>query len=445
MSDASGHRRHRRPTPGVGRVPAAAGAARGHHGRFFALLWPFAALMVCAGFGLEQLVIEPAYGSSGGSSTVAAQPGIITLTPAPAPAAPTLASSGPVPGAKVGVALAPAARATRPVASASPAVTVVGPTVAGAGGSGTPTGAAALPAVVAATAGDPFAAATLYVDPAGDAAQAVRTLRQSDPAGAQTLSRLADRSHADWFGDPDPATVRTRVADRVRVVRAAGALPVLVAYAIPQRDCGGGQSAGGVGGESAYRAWIAAFAAGIGSGPAAVILEPDALAQIDCLAPAAATARYAMLGYAVDQLAAVGAEVYLDAGNASWHSVADTAARLRQAGVARARGFALNVSNFDETADETAYGDAVVAALGGTAHYVVDTSRNGRGPAADNAWCNPPGRGLGVAPSGRTGNPRADAYLWIKVPGESDGACNGGPAAGGWWLDYALGLASRAA
>ncbi|WP_261569048.1 glycoside hydrolase family 6 protein [Frankia gtarii] len=420
--------------------------ASGHRRRFFALLWPFAALMVFAGFGLEQLVIEPAYGASGGSSTVVAQPGIFTLTPAPAWPGPTPGSPGTAAPAKVGVALTPVP-SPRPAASASSAATAGGLAAAGtaaSAGAAVSTGAAALTAVVTATAGDPFAAATLYVDPAGDAAQAVRTLRQSDPAGAQTLSRLADRSHADWFGDPDPATVRTRVADRVRVVRAAGALPVLVAYAIPQRDCGGGQSAGGVADESAYRAWIAAFAAGIGAGPAAVILEPDALAQVDCLAPAAATARYAMLGYAVDQLAAVGVDVYLDAGNASWHSAADTAVRLRQAGVSRARGFALNVSNFDETADETAYGDAVVAALGGASHYVVDTSRNGHGPAADNAWCNPPGRGLGTAPTGRTGNPRADAYLWIKVPGESDGACNGGPAAGRWWLDYAMGLASRA-
>ncbi len=419
MSDASRHRRHHRPVPSAvrtsvsPRASAVSGALRGHRRRFFALLWPFAGLMVFAGFGLEQLVIEPAYEGSGGSSTVAAQPG--TVAPA-----------------KVGVALTPVP-SPRPAASASSAATAGGLAAASAGAAAS-TGAAGLTAVVGATAGDPFAAAALYVD----------------PAGAQTLSRLADRSHADWFGDPDPATVRTRVADRVRVVRvvrvvrAAGALPVLVAYAIPQRDCGGGQSAGGVTDESAYRAWTAAFAAGVGAGPAAVILEPDALAQVDCLAPAAATARYAMLGYAVDQLAAVGADVYLDAGNASWHSAADTAARLRQAGVARARGFALNVSNFDETADETAYGDGVVVALGGASHYVVDTSRNGHGPAADNGWCNPPGRGLGIAPTGRTGNPRADAYLWIKVPGESDGACNGGPAAGRWWLDYAMGLASRA-
>jgi endoglucanase len=32
-----------------------------------------------------------------------------------------------------------------------------------------------------------------------------------------------------------------------------------------------------------------------------------------------------------------------------------------------------------------------------------------------------------------------------RPPGFSDGTCNGGPAAGTWWPDYALGLAERAA
>ena len=38
----------------------------------------------------------------------------------------------------------------------------------------------------------------------------------------------------------------------------------------------------------------------------------------------------------------------------------------------------------------------------------------------------------------------ADALLWVKAPGESDGSCNGGPSAGTWWTEYALGLAERA-
>jgi endoglucanase len=136
--------------------------------------------------------------------------------------------------------------------------------------------------------------------------------------------------------------------------------------------------------------------------------------------------------------------VYLDAGNSNWHTASDIAGRLEQAGVDQAQGFALNVSNFVATATETQYGDAVSALIGGK-HFVVDTSRNGRGPTPDAQWCNPSGRALGDRPTAATGDPLADAYLWIKHPGESDGTCNGGPSAGEWWADYALGLAQRAA
>jgi endoglucanase len=292
-------------------------------------------------------------------------------------------------------------------------------------------------------AGNPFDGATFYVDPNSDAASAVRQLQSTSPADAAVLSRLAGGSAAAWFGDTNPSALQARLSAWVARVRGAGALPVLVAYGIPHRDCGS-FSAGGLAGPDAYRSWIAAFAAGIGTGPAAVILEPDALAQADCLSPADTQTRYGLIRSAVGTLASVGASVYIDAGNANWRSATEMASRLRAAGIDQARGFALNVSNFDGTVSELAYGDAIVAALGGATHFVVDTSRNGQGRAPDGAWCNPPGRGLGVRPTASTGDARADAFLWIKVPGESDGTCNGGPPAGRWWLDYALGLARRA-
>jgi len=119
------------------------------------------------------------------------------------------------------------------------------------------------------------------------------------------------------------------------------------------------------------------------------------------------------------------------------------AKRLKQAGIAKAHGFSLNVSNYNRTADEVAYGTKLSKATNGK-HFVIDTSRNGQGPAPDNEWCNPPGRALGERP--RTTNlpsKRVDALLWIKAPGESDGTCNGGPPAGQWWRDYALGLIER--
>ncbi|NEB76142.1 glycoside hydrolase family 6 protein, partial [Streptomyces sp. SID14478] len=69
---------------------------------------------------------------------------------------------------------------------------------------------------------------------------------------------------------------------------------------------------------------------------------------------------------------------------------------------------------------------------------VIDTSRNGNGAPAGGAWCDPDGRKLGRAPTLRTGEPGIDAYLWVKLPGESDG-CKGSP--GTFTPDYAYELA----
>jgi endoglucanase len=70
-------------------------------------------------------------------------------------------------------------------------------------------------------------------------------------------------------------------------------------------------------------------------------------------------------------------------------------------------------------------------------------SINGLRPNGE--WCEPSGRALGDRATASTGDPLADAYFWIKRPGESDGTCNGGPVAGQWWAGYALGLAQRTA
>jgi endoglucanase len=83
------------------------------------------------------------------------------------------------------------------------------------------------------------------------------------------------------------------------------------------------------------------------------------------------------------------------------------------------------------------------------AHFVIDTSRNGNGaPTAGhgvNEWCNPPGRALGHAPTTHPGVAGVDAYLWIKYPGQSDGACRSGePPAGTWWPSYAISLVREA-
>jgi endoglucanase len=218
---------------------------------------------------------------------------------------------------------------------------------------------------------------------------------------------------------------------------------VLVAYNIPDRDCGG-YSAGGATSAQAYAQWIQSFAAGIGSKRAIVILEPDALADIGCLSPSDQSARLGMLSSAVQTLKSLGnTSVYIDAGNPNWIPAATMAQSLKGADISAADGFAVNVSNFYSTSADEQYGNALSALVGGK-HYVIDTSRNGDGPDASDDWCNPSGRALGAAPTSNTGSSLVDYFLWIKPPGESDGTCNGGPSAGTFWPQYALGLLQNA-
>jgi endoglucanase len=240
-------------------------------------------------------------------------------------------------------------------------------------------------------------------------------------------------------------------------------------------------------------------------------------------------ARYEQLRGAVDRLGELPrVRVYLDATHPAWLGVGDIADRLVEADVAHADGFFLNASNYQFTENAVQYGTwisrciatgsfagcpnqywnggplptKIAQLLGewtgvalspygiwsdasddpalntsginwrlttpGTTHFVVDTSRNGRGPWTTSTpypdkqdWCNPPGRGLGARPAGTpvAGNPLVDAFLWIKVPGESDGSCNRGvsgsttdpewggivdPPAGAWFPQQASQLAELA-
>ena len=234
----------------------------------------------------------------------------------------------------------------------------------------------------------------------------------------------------------------------------------------------------------------------------------------------AAADRFAMLSYAVDKLKAnPGTSVYLDGTHSAWLGAGDAADRLIQAGVANADGFFLNVSNYVLDSRLKKYGTWTAKCIAFASnpsswgnghsewcasqyfpadpndfstwaltdqwytdnvesqtwwysesvlkHFVIDTSRNGQGPwtppadhpAGDSQdWCNPPDRGLGLRPTANTGLTLIDAYLWVKIPGESDGQCNRwappgspdpvrgimDPAAGQWFPDMALELVQNA-
>jgi endoglucanase len=371
--------------------------------------------------------------------------------------------------------------------------------------------------------------------------QAVDLLRHGHLADAARLAKMLATPQAVWVTQGTPADARKAVQRAVALADAQHAVAVLVAYNIPGRDCGG-FSAGGALTTADYKAWIDGFAAGVGVHKAVVILEPDALGLLPSTCNGGTgepgftdAARYEEVNYAVDALEAQpNAIVYLDATHSAWLNVHDAASRLLQAGVQRAQGFFLNVSNFQYTPNLVQYGTWIskciaritgtppsddcpdqywnggphpakiadllgewtgvalsrygvwsditdtpelntsgenlrYATTTGTTHFVVDTSRNGLGPwqfpsgyandAVAQDWCNPPGRGLGARPKAApgAGSPLLDAYLWVKIPGESDGQCTRGtpgpadpewgtvdPPAGQWFPQQALQLAQLA-
>ncbi len=221
-----------------------------------------------------------------------------------------------------------------------------------------------------------------------------------------------------------------RVAHLAAEARDQDASLAVVVYGLPDRDCGN-HSAGGLDPDS-YREWTARIGDALshaGDLQKIVVLEPDSIAlSSQCGSP---EDRAGHLRSAVENIRGTNTWIYLDGGHSAWHPVAEMAGLITATGlIDDVRGVALNVSNYQNTADEFAYAHALSDALGGT-HALVDTSRNGAGPAGPE-WCNPAGRLVGD-PGGTFGDGVVDTNLWIKPPGESDGECNGGPAAGTWW------------
>ncbi|MFJ6572995.1 glycoside hydrolase family 6 protein [Streptomyces sp. NPDC091292] len=287
--------------------------------------------------------------------------------------------------------------------------------------------------------GSPF-----WVDPESPAArQVAEWQRTGRPSDAELLRRISEQPMAIWPAGEDPAAMMRAATEGAAK---DGRTALFVAYDIPHRDCGQ-HSAGGATSPEAYREWIDRFAVGLGDTKAVVVLEPDAVAHtVDGCTPEEYRAeRFQLLSDAIDRLKRQPhTTVYLDAGNPAWITDASKLREpLTRSGIERADGFVLNTSNFQTDADVRSYGQELSRILGGK-HFVIDSSRNGKGPLTGDrvdAWCNPPDRALGTRPTTQTGDPLLDAFLWIKRPGESDGECRGGPAAGKWWPDYALGLA----
>ena len=296
------------------------------------------------------------------------------------------------------------------------------PALAGAAALATAVSLLAAPAAQAA--GDPYTMTSgFYVNPDNSAA-VWSASHQSDGREPAIESAIATKPDAVWFTGGE-SSIGDSVWSYTAAAENVGQLPVLVAYNIPDRDICAGDSAGGAASDGAYDTWIGGFAGGISSHPALVILEPDALADESCMNAAQIADRDGLLNFAITQFndQSPNTYVYLDAGNPGWIPAATMASDLNAAGLANAHGFSVNVSSFYTTAQNIDYANAINADLsasyGYTKPFVIDTSRNGNG-SNDNQWCNPSGMKLGATDQQGGG---AEALLWIKTPGESDGDC----------------------
>lgn len=279
-------------------------------------------------------------------------------------------------------------------------------------------GAIALSAPAATAAESEF-----YVVPDTSAARWVAA-NQGDSRAAVIRDRIASVPQAKWFTTTNTSQVRGQVDAFVGAAAAAGKIPIMVVYNIPNRDCGG-PSGGGAPSHDAYRQWVDQVSAGLAGRPAYIVLEPDVLALMSSCQNADQQAQTrASMAYAGKKLKAGSAQakVYFDIGHSAWLTPGEAANRLRGADVSNsADGISTNVSNYRANSEAIPFTKAVLNNLGDSRlKAVIDTSRNGNGPLGDE-WCDPAGRAIGVPSTTQTGDSQIAAFLWVKLPGEADG------------------------
>jgi len=217
--------------------------------------------------------------------------------------------------------------------------------------------------------------------------------------------------------------------------RAETKLPILVVYNIPNRDVGQ-YSKGGAGSRERYFEYIKTIAKGIGDKSPIVIYEPDALPHSTLLSKEEQDFRLEIMRKGLEILTEwCNGIVYIDVGHSAWLKPKQVVELLNKIDNPKVKGFSVNVCNYRSTKECINWSNRILKYKKDYT-YIIDTSRNGNGPKA-NEWCNPDGRAIGHTPTTNTGIPNCDAFLWIKIPGESDGKCNKGPKAGKFWPEMA--------
>lgn len=247
-----------------------------------------------------------------------------------------------------------------------------------------------------------------------------------------SFDNIISKPRAFWYGWGRYDKKHSPKSSVSRLLKRAGNdIVTLVLYNIVKRDLGH-YSAGGASTVEEYKEYVDDFATAIDR-ECIVIVEPDALPHMLKLESLDFSERAECLIYATESLKQTPAKVYIDVGHPNWLSTSEVSKLLMQTETDIADGFSVNVSNFVST-DKCVQWANEVSHMSGGLHYVIDTSRNG---AETDTWLNPDNAKIGTTPTMDTDIEKCDAFLWIKLPGESDGKAQGAPKAGKFYAEYA--------
>ena len=248
-----------------------------------------------------------------------------------------------------------------------------------------------------------------------------------------SVAKIFEHPVAFWYGAKRNKNAYAKLKDSLKRLlnRTSPKMPYFVIYNLPNRVLGH-YSKGGATDATDYLLFLQEFCAGIKGHKPIVIFEPDALPHTTLMDKTDAEFRKNLITEGLNIMAEESdAHVYVDIGHSNWLSPEQASELISSVSNTGLRGFSVNVSNYRST-EESMEWALKICEYNEDWHFVIDTSRNGNGPHG-NDWCNPPGRALGEPPTCDTGEEKCDAFLWIKIPGESDGTGNGGPRAGRFW------------
>lgn len=271
----------------------------------------------------------------------------------------------------------------------------------------------------------------------------------SSGARRSLLARIALQPHMRWFGSwTADSDIYKQIQEYIQTTT-KGDPNVLVQMAIFRLDPWEGAACRALptaAQQASYKRWIDNAAAAIGSAHVAMVLQPD-LPFAFCV-PHGSLVPLKLVSYAAAKFSALPhTSVYIDAGAQDWKTPQKTAWMLRMAGVAHARGFALDATHFDGLVSEIRFGGAVAHQLylkGVVGRkFVINTDENGRpfkaGQVSTTRFnnmtpCTKPTQrycsAIGVPPTWHVANSafglpawaaalakrECDAYLWFGRP-----------------------------